>query len=223
MYLCKKVKKTAFYIAIISLCSSVVFAGNIYINKNIVSNDSRVYGNMGIVVNGKKLDKPVLVKKVIKENKKISFPSTIKKIIVDIDDCEIVMKKGKNYILMPYGKKNFIKSSGSTLTIKGDTALSEGKIKIFTNSVEQLILKGDIKAYISLKVKNFNVKLFGDGYVEFSSIANIGLDFYGDAILKLNGNVEKVILKGSGDITILSKDKDFLLYKKNVDGEITIE
>ena len=223
MYICKKIKKITYYFLVILIFPNIVSAKNIYINKSIVSGNSIVYGNTGIVIDGKRVSPNSKNKIDSIKIKKINFPNKVNKIFLEADGYNVIVKRGKNYILTPNKSVKYMKiDKRGLLTIKEDS-LNEGKTSIFANNLKKLILKGDIKANIFLKIKFLYLKLIGDSFVEFKNIENIDLEFYGDITLKLNGHINSIKLKGKGDVVVISKSRDFILYKNSVDGDISVK
>lgn len=228
----KQTKKTPFAFLIFSL---MAYGGNIVINKTTVSPGSIVHGNTGIIIDGNKIEKGNISKKI--EYIQRPIDKKIKKARIDLDGATIYLHDGNGTIT--FDKTLSLKITEDTLTLHTKNNPYYGsKVVLSDSNVDELSVKGDSVIKIEKKLSTLHIKgdttlsiehpqsdlsieIEGDGNIYVKSKVDIlQIFFKGDQNIEIE-KANRVILRGKGDVIINIKDKNAKIVP-NVKGDITI-
>ncbi len=245
MFTARKKEKVSI---IYSLTAAALFlassleAGNVIVNKSVISG-SVVSGNVGIVINGKKVAgeslKPLNKSELKRVRKKI--PCRVKKIVVALPDFSLkVRKEGKCYALLAkhLAKKGVFDKEEIKISDNHDISFP---IEISLDSFDRLELYGDYKLDVAEGFEGLDVKSSGDGEVRvfskaksarfdvvgdfkiefYDAVGRFYLDYTGDTELIFN-KIEFLEIEGTGDVEVRAKEGP-LKIKKDIVGDFEIK
>ncbi len=217
-------------VALLVLCTLFVYGGdNMIINKTIISPNSIVTGNTGIIINGKKYEKGSAKKQKV-TYATISLPDHLKKIAIELPDSKLYIKKGDNSITFDKRLAVTIKNGSialladrskiyeSTITIETDEPLpplfiAGDSVLHITNQITSLRIEGDATLFIKEPQEHIHVSIDGDCSIYASApIEKLSINFHGDVALNLD-KIDVIELKGEGDVILNSPQKDITIIK----------
>lgn len=209
-------------------------AGDLEItNRQNISNDSMVYGNSAVIINGK-------VPRSSKSSKssslrEVKIPPRVKSLTITSDGVKVDVyhQRKESYITVLDGvkveqnsNKNIIVNDKNfddkialhveeiaTLRLLGDSELSY--------SVEQkrleLFSDGDLSADVH-DVKTLIVTSKGDVELSLHGVKKLNLYFEGDVTLRFDKDLKSLFLKGKGDVEVVTNRQNFV-SKVQIQGD----